>query len=133
MLSIAVRQGIRHCAGLTRREVLRAGAIGLGGLTLPGLLQLQQAAGASSSGPTRKAKSVILLFRHGGRAHLDMWDLKPEAPEEIRGTFRPIDTNLPGIRLSEHLPQMARLADKYVIVRSVHHTEKDHPAASYWL
>jgi hypothetical protein len=95
---------------------------------------LEQAA-ASSPGTSRsaKAKSVILLFLSGGPSQLDMWDLKPEAPEEIRGTFRPIDTQVPGIQISEHLPRLARLADKYVIVRSVNHTTGNHPAASYWM
>jgi hypothetical protein len=62
-----------------------------------------------------------------------MWDLKPEAPEEIRGTFRPIATNVPGIDICEHMPRMARLADKYAIVRSVHHLQSNHPAAAYWM
>src|SRR5437762_2819150 len=112
MLSIKSRQGTRYCDGLTRREILRAGAIGLGGLTLPGLLRLQEAA-ATPTHAVRlrgKARSVILLFLSGGPSHLDMWDLKPQAPEEIRGTFRPIPTCVPSIQISEHLPRMARLA-----------------------
>jgi hypothetical protein len=135
MLSIRSYQGTRHCDGLTRREVLHAGAIGLGGLTLPGLLRLESAAAAAGrpSRPVGKARSVILLFLSGGPSHLDMWDLKPGAPEEIRGTFRPISTVVPGMQISEHLPRMARLADQYTIVRSVAHTTPDHPAASYWM
>jgi hypothetical protein len=117
---------------LTRREVLRAGAIGLGGLTLPNLLRMQAAVAATPRKPG-KARSVILLFLSGGPSQLDMWDLKPDAPEEVRGTFRPIDTNVPGIRICEHLPKMARLADKYVVVRSMSHTDSNHPAASYWM
>jgi hypothetical protein len=74
-----------------------------------------------------------MLFLSGGPSHLDMWDLKPEAPEEIRGTFRPIHTNVPGIHISEHMPRMARLADKYAIIRSMQHTTGNHPAASYWM
>jgi hypothetical protein len=80
-----------------------------------------------------KARSVILLFLSGGPAHQDMWDLKPDAPEEIRGTFRPIATNVPGIAICEHLPRMARLADRYAIVRSVTHLQSNHPAAAYWM
>ncbi len=64
---------------------------------------------------------------------MDMWDLKPDAPEEVRGTFRPIDTNVPGIQISEHMPRMARVADKVAIVRSMRHRQTGHPAAAYWM
>jgi hypothetical protein len=133
MLSLTVRGGTRHCDGLTRRELLRAGAVGLGGLTLPGLLRLQDAAAATSQRRRGKARSVILLFLSGGPSQLDMWDLKPEAPAEIRGTFRPIGTSAPGVRISEYLPRTARHADKLAIVRSVTHTNSNHPAAAYWM
>lgn len=135
MLSIKSIRGIRHCDGVTRREVLRAGAIGLGGLTLPELLRLQQTARATAlaPGPRGKARSAILLFLSGGPSHLDMWDLKPEAPEEIRGTFRPIDTRVPGIRISEHLPRLAGLADSFTLLRSMQHPIPNHPAATYWM
>jgi hypothetical protein len=122
--------------GWTRREAIRVGAVGLGGLTLPKLLRLQDALGASPEAGSRtrgRAKSAIVLFLSGGPAHQDMWDLKPDAPEAVRGTFRPIDTNVAGILVSEHMPRMARLADKYAIVRSVHHPQADHPAAAYWM
>lgn len=129
MLSIRSYLGTRHCDGITRRELLRVGAIGLGGLTLPALLRLQEAAAR----PAGKARSVILLFLNGGPSHLDMWDLKPQAPEEIRGTFQPIRTSVPGIQVSEYMPRMARLAHHYAILRSVHHSTPNHPAASYWM
>src|SRR5438105_1990792 len=132
MLSLEVGRGVRHCDGLTRREVLRAGAVGLGGLSLPALLRLEQSASASPARPAR-ARSAILLFLSGGPSHLDMWDLKPEAPAEIRGTFRPIRTNVAGIDVSEHMPRMARLADKYAIIRSMRHASGNHPAAAYWM
>src|SRR5439155_5220329 len=86
-----------------------------------------------SSAPRRRARSVIMLFLSGGPSHLDMWDLKPDAPEEIRGTFRPIRTNVGGIDISEHMPRMARVADKYAIIRSMRHTTGNHPAAAYWM
>jgi Protein of unknown function (DUF1501) len=118
---------------LTRRDLIRVGALGLGGLTLPGLLRLEQVQAAAGVAGKGKAKSVILLFLSGGPAQQDMWDLKPDAPEEIRGTFQPIDTNVAGIQIVEHMPRMARLADKYAILRSVHHQQTDHPAAAYWM
>jgi hypothetical protein len=134
-LRIEAGQGVRHCDGLTRREILRAGALGFGGLSLPGLLALENSAAALTTTRRRggRARSVILLFLSGGPSHLDMWDLKPDAPEEIRGTFRPIGTRAPGILISEHLPGMARVADKFSIIRSMRHGTGNHPAASYWM
>lgn len=123
----------RRSAGvMSRRELIRVGSIGLAGLSLDGLFRLQHASAASSP-PKSRAKSVILLFLSGGPAHMDMWDLKPDAPEAVRGTFRPIDTNVPGIQVCEHMPRMARISDKYAILRSVHHSQADHPAAAYWM
>jgi hypothetical protein len=121
---------------LTRREVLRAGAVGLGGLTLPELLRAgetsaEQAAAHSRSRP--RARSVVILYLSGGPSQLDMWDMKPEAPVEIRGTFRPIDTRVPGIQVCEHMPRMARIADKYTIIRSMSHGESEHLRAGYWV
>jgi hypothetical protein len=133
MLSIQATEGNRHCDGLTRREILRVGALGLGGLTLPTFLRLREAIASTPPRRLARARSVILLFLSGGPSHLDMWDLKPDAPAEIRGTFQPIATNVPGIRISEHLPRMARLADKYTIIRSMRHTTGNHPAAAYWM
>jgi len=139
-------------AALTRRGAIRVGAVGLGGLTLPGLLRLldRDARAASpasakppgaeaglkaggASRPAGRAKSVIVLFLSGGPSHLDTWDMKPGAPEAIRGTFRPVATAVPGLAVCEHLPGMARLAGKYSVVRSVHHPQADHPAAAYWM
>lgn len=136
MLSLRTERGIQFCDGLTRREFLRVGAVGLGGLTLPGLLRLEHAAAqGNTQHATRntKAKSVIILFLSGGPSQLDMWDLKPNASQEIRGTFTPIKTNVPGIHISEHMPRMAKLADKYAIIRSMHHTDNGHPSAAYWM
>ncbi len=119
----------RSAGAISRRESIRVGSLGLAGLSLDGLLRLQ----AASSPPRGRAKSAILLFLSGGPAHMDMWDLKPGAPEDVRGTFRPIDTNVAGIQVCEHMPRMARLGDKYAILRSVHHAQADHPAAAYWM
>ena len=111
----------RCCDGVTRRETLKAGALSLlgGGFTLPNLL----AAEARRATPARpgKAKNVILLYLLGGAATQDMWDLKPDAPAEVRGEFKPIDTSAPGVRICEHLPLTAKWMHKAAIVRSVHH------------
>jgi hypothetical protein len=83
------------------------------------------------SGKSR-AKSVILIFNCGAPSHLDLWDPKPAAPETVRGLFRPIGTNVPGVRISEILPSLAQRADKYAIVRTVHHHQVSHNAGMYW-
>ena len=129
---MAGRARVNAGTRMTRRDWVKVGAIGLGGLTLPDLLRLRSLAeGPKAVAP--KAKSVIVLFLSGGPSQLDMWDMKPDAPEEIRGTFRPIDTNVPGIQVCEHMPRMAGLADKYAIIRSVTHEQSAHPAAAYWM
>src|SRR5688572_2836366 len=94
--------GTRFCDGQTRRELLQAGGLGLGGLTLPRLLRASEGSSQISAIAPR-AKSVIMLFLSGGPAQQDMWDLKPEAPAEVRGTFQPINTNVPGMQICEHL------------------------------
>jgi len=111
----------RCCDGLTRRETLAAGALTLlgGGFNLSTLLAAE--ARKTPSARPGKAKNVILLYLLGGAATQDMWDLKPDAPAEVRGEFRPIDTNVPGIRIGEHLPQTSRWMHKAAIVRSVNH------------
>src|SRR4051794_34267306 len=94
---------------VSRREVLRAGVLGLGlhALGLPTLLRGRQAS-APASATFGRARSCILLFMWGGPAHQETWDLKPEAPEQVRGEFRPIATNVPGLMISEHFPSLAR-------------------------
>lgn len=134
MLTFGLPRGTRHCDGLTRREVMRVGAIGLGGLCLPHLLGSADAAAAAGTGqPIPRARSVVILYLSGGPSQLDMWDMKPEASQEIRGTFRPIDTTVPGIQVCEHMPRMARVADMYTIVRTMSHGETEHLRAGYWV
>src|SRR5262245_39119438 len=109
----------RPCPGprrLTRREVLQAGAAGALGLTLPRLLR------ADAEGAKPRADACVLIFLNGGPSHLDMWDMKPDAPAEVRGEFRPIDTTVPGVRLSEHLPGLARQMHRCTLIRSAHHS-----------
>ena len=111
---------VRFCDGITRRDFLRIGSLGMGGLSLPGLLGARAAqAGTTAAGGLGRAKSCILLFMGGGPPQQHTFDLKPDMPPEIRGNCKPIATNVPGIFISEDLPQVARQADKYAIVRSV--------------
>lgn len=102
------------CDGVARRDFLRVGGLALGGLTLPQLLQAEQAQGIRNS-----HKAIIMVYMVGAPSHQDMYDLKMNAPAEIRGEFRPIHTNVSGIQISEHLPRMARIMDKCVPLRSV--------------
>ena len=106
---------------LTRRDWLRVGFLGLGGLTLGDLARLQ----AQGIAETRDT-SVILLFAHGGPSHLETYDLKPDAPDDIRGPYLPIPTNVTGIQVCEHLPKHARTAHRFSLIRSCSHDEADH-------
>ena len=99
----------------SRRELLKVGALGLGGLTLPGLLRAEKAAGLKQS-----QKAVIMIYMVGAPPHQDMYDLKMDAPAEIRGEFKPINTKVPGIQICEHLPKLASIMDKLIPLRSVH-------------
>ncbi|MGD9855176.1 MAG: DUF1501 domain-containing protein [Planctomycetaceae bacterium] len=115
---------------LSRRDLLQVGGLGLMGVTLPRLL----AAGEERAGgdPEPRADACIILFLNGGPSHLDMWDPKPDAPDGIRGEFRPIATSLPGYQMSEMLPRLAQLARRATIVRSMHHgVNNAHAAAVY--
>ena len=102
------------CDGLSRRSFLRIGALGLGGLNFSQLLRAEAQQGRGSS-----SKALILVYLPGGPPHQDMFDLKMNAPSEIRGEFSEIATSVPGIRICEHLPKMARMADKLAFIRSV--------------
>jgi hypothetical protein len=107
-----------HCDGVNRRNFLRVGAFGAG-LSLADMLRARAATQAPGA-PTRSTqKSVIMVYLPGGPSHIDMYDLKPEAPVEFRGEFRPIATNVPGIQISEHMPLQARMMDKLSLVRSL--------------
>ena len=107
-------RGARFCDGLTRRDMLRIGTLSVGGLSLPQILAAEQASGR------RSHKSVIMIYMCGAPGHQDMYDLKMNAPAEIRGEFKPIATNVPGIEICEHMPRLARIMDKCVPLRSVH-------------
>lgn len=114
----------------SRRHLLQIGGLGLLGVTLPRLLESQSR--AEGAGIVPKADACILLFLNGGPSHLDMWDPKPEAPDGIRGEFRPIETSLPGYHVGEHMPRLARHMHRATIVRSMHHgVNNSHAAAVY--
>jgi len=118
----------------SRREWLRIGGLAGMNWALPGLIPRRASAGdplASSAAGFGKAKSVIVVFASGGQSQVDMWDPKPDAPEEIRGVFRSINTAVPGVRFTEHMPQIAKVADKLCIVRSMAHEDLDHGSAFY--
>jgi hypothetical protein len=115
----------RCCAGVTRRELLQVGSLGVLGLSLADLLRLR-AIGAATPGPVR---SVIVLWLWGGPSHIDTFDMKPAAPEEYRGPWTPTRTSVPGIQICELLPRLARLAHRYAILRSLHHQSNDHGVA----
>lgn len=120
-----------YCDGLSRRRMLRVGASGLfGGLSLPTLLQLQ--ATAATSLPA-KAKACIFLMLEGGPSHIDMWDLKPDAPSEIRGPFSPISTKVPGTQIGEILPLCSQIVDKFTILRSHSHKDNAHQTGRHWV
>ncbi|HUY89388.1 MAG TPA: DUF1501 domain-containing protein [Pirellulales bacterium] len=114
MLSIYGRPK-RLCDGLTRRELLTIGALGFGGLALPELLRAE-----SQQGVGKSQKAIIMIYLCGAPPHQDMYDLKMQAPAEIRGEFQPIETNVPGIEICEHLPRLAKIMDKLVPIRSVY-------------
>jgi hypothetical protein len=112
---------------LGRRRLLQLGGLACLGLNLGA--RLRAADGPAPAAPGR-IRSCILLFYYGGPSHLDTWDLKPDAPAEVRGEFRPIATRVPGLRVCEHLPRCARVADRLAVVRSLHHPMRNHNAAA---
>ncbi|MFV0444088.1 MAG: DUF1501 domain-containing protein, partial [Planctomycetaceae bacterium] len=130
MLSIAGQRSRprEFCDGLTRRKCLQIGALGMFGLSLPGLLRAERSAGGS-----RSKKSVILIWMHGGPSQLDTFDMKPHAPSEYRGAFQPIASTQSGVEVCELLPEHAKVMDKCTIIRSLSHDNGDHWAAAHWM
>jgi hypothetical protein len=121
MLEIRCGSTRQYCDGLSRRSMLKIGALTIGGITLPNLLRAEESSGIKSS-----QKAIINIHLGGGPSHQDMFDLKPQAPREFRGEFNPISTNVPGIEICEHMPLLAQMADKYAIIRSVVGMYDDH-------
>src|SRR5436309_1837325 len=119
------------CHGFNRRDFLGLGAVGLSALTLPTVLRAER----ESRGGARpaKAKNVIFIWQQGGPPHQDTWDMKPEAPDSMRGEFKPIQTALPGYTVCELMPLLAQQVKKLCIVRGVNHHIPDHNPASMFM
>jgi hypothetical protein len=125
MLDLLGRIPATHCDGHSRRHFLKIGGLALGGLSLPQLLRAEESA-PLNPGSSRSHKAVIMIYLSGGPSHQDMYDLKMEAPAEIRGSFRPIATNVPGIEICEHMPRLAKMMDKFAIIRSLYGCPDQH-------
>jgi hypothetical protein len=120
----------------TRRRLLQVGGLGALGLTLPGLLRAEAARGRDSRESAKgnglaPIRSCILVFYYGGPSHIDTYDMKPNAPAEVRGQFGSIATNVPGLRVCEHLPHTARVMDRLAVIRAMHHPMTNHNAAAF--
>lgn len=125
--------GTRLCDGISRRDVLRAGGLGLMGLSLADLLGATQAKGAAGAPGGGKAKSCIVLFLMGGPPQHSTWDPKPDAPAEVRGEIAPIATNLPGVQFGELMPKLAGMADKLAVLRAVSTGDNAHSSSGYYM
>jgi len=121
----------RVCGGLSRRQMLQAGGAGLFGLSLSQIWAAEATRNQLQRAP--RAKSVIFLFLFGGPSQLETFDLKPAAPEKIRGPFKPIDSRTPGLLISEHLPRLATLSDKYCVIRTMTHPYNDHSSGAHYI
>jgi hypothetical protein len=126
-----MRQQLFLPAGFSRRQLLRAGFLGLAGLTLPDYLRAKALAGPAKT--TGDDLSFVLVWLDGGPPQHETYDPKPDAPAEYRGPLKAIDTKIPGVQVSELLPKHARLMDKLAIIRSMHHDNGDHFAAAHWM
>lgn len=116
----------------TRRQMLRASGLGLLGMGWNPMAALSALAPPQTRTGSGKAKAIILIFNGGAPSHIDLWDPKPEATAEVRGSFSPIQTNVPGLHISELLPRMAKRMDKVALIRSVHHEHTSHNSGMYW-
>lgn len=126
----------RHTVGLNRRELLQVGYSGFLGLGLPALFSQQSRAATadgSDGGVTRKPKSIVLIFLTGAASHHDTFDMKPEAPQDIRGEFQPIATSVPNLHICEHLPRLAERAHKYALIRTLSHNDNNHLMSTHYV
>src|SRR5213083_2209679 len=124
-----------HATRFSRRHALKVGGLGLLGLSVPKLLQAEANRDAKREARNTlrsRAHSVIFLYQFGGPSHIDMFDMKPDAPEGIRGSHKAVSTKADGVAISEHLPRLAKVMDKVTLIRSMHHQMKNHNPASYY-
>jgi len=128
MFRIDAGKTFPYCDGIRRRSFLQLGVAGMASVGLPGVLRAKE---QSASKTGKKDTSVILIWLDGGPSHMDLYDMKPEAPAEYRGIWSPIKTNVPGFEITEMFPQQAKVADKFSIVRSLHHDTGDHFAGAH--
>jgi hypothetical protein len=134
MLEIRAANAVKTCDGLSRRSFVRVGALGMAGITLADLLR-SRAWGATSATSTNGSRdtAIIHIFLQGGPSHLEMFDPKPDAPKEFRGEFKAISTAIPGVFFNELLGRHAALANKFSVIRSLHHESADHNVGSHWV
>src|SRR3954471_22975469 len=131
MLNVG-REKVRLCEGVSRRSFLQIGSAGLATLSLPTLLKLEAAGGAKERPGT--IRNCITIFLVGSPGQHDTWDMKPDAPAEVRGKFKPIATNVTGVRICEHFPLMAKMMDRVALIRSLHHrTGATHENGQRWM
>src|SRR5436309_8278904 len=122
----------KNCAGMTRRDCLQ---LGLGTLLGGGLASALRARADEPPGSLRRsaAKACILIWQDGGPTHYEMFDPKPNAPAELRGEFKPIPTSVPGVQFSEHMTKLAKLLDRFAVVRSIRHDQGNHGAGNHYM
>ena len=140
MLGITGHNGRDLCDGISRRDILKVGGTAAFGLSLPEMLRLQEATAAEDAryggAGFGKAKHVIMLYLQGGPSHLDLWDPKPNVPDNVKSVFKPIDTKLPGVQFTENMPNLAKVNDKFTMIRSMSYTPIglfNHTAAIYMM
>src|SRR5438128_1205691 len=126
MLTIGGRSSGKFCDGISRRGFLKVGALSVGALTLADLLRLKSQGAVKDSKAGSLNRAIIMVYLNGGPSHMDMYDLKPDAPVEYRGEFRPIRTNVPGMDICELMPLQAKIADRLAIVRNMKFMQQGH-------
>lgn len=131
MLRLDAGGSSRYCDGLKRRSFIELGVAGMASIGLPELLKAK--ANAALSGVEKKNTSTILIWLDGGPSHMDMYDMKPDAPAEYRGIWKPIKTNVPGIEVTELFPRHAKIADKFSLIRSIYHNAGDHFTGGHYM